>query len=149
ATAGTPPAARRRPRSRPDTAATPEPARHRGDPGAGRIPPARKGSARACLCAMTDGVRVELLGPLRLVVDGVEVPVPGPKRRAVLALLALAEGRAVTVDQLLEALWPGDDAGRAALQTHVSRLRSHLGGAADRLVTLPEAYRLAVDSLDL
>ena len=35
-------------------------------------------------------VRVEVLGPLRLVVDGATVDVPGPKRRAVLALLALA-----------------------------------------------------------
>ncbi|MDQ3989406.1 MAG: AfsR family transcriptional regulator, partial [Actinomycetota bacterium] len=53
-------------------------------------------------------VRVELLGPLRLVVDGAAVDVRGPKRRAVLALLALAEGRAVTVDHLVDALWPSE-----------------------------------------
>lgn len=33
-------------------------------------------------------LRVDLLGPLRLVVDGQPVDVPGPKRRALLALLA-------------------------------------------------------------
>ncbi|MDQ4092137.1 MAG: hypothetical protein M3143_01575 [Actinomycetota bacterium] len=35
-------------------------------------------------------VRVDVLGPLRLVVDGEAVEVRGPKRRAVLALLAVA-----------------------------------------------------------
>ncbi|MDQ4103976.1 MAG: winged helix-turn-helix domain-containing protein, partial [Actinomycetota bacterium] len=68
-------------------------------------------------------VRVDLLGPLRLVVDGVAVDVRGPKRRAVLALLALAEGRAVTVDHLVDALWPSEvpESGRQALHSHVSR----------------------------
>ena len=61
----------------------------------------------------------------------------GPKRRAVLALLALAEGRTVTVDHLVDALWPAEapESGRQALHTHVSRLRAHLGPAADRLQT--------------
>ena len=44
-------------------------------------------------------------------VDGAPVEVPGPKRRAVLALLALAEGRTVPVDDLVDALWPSDAAG--------------------------------------
>ncbi|TWF75833.1 putative ATPase [Pseudonocardia hierapolitana] len=99
------------------------------------------------------GVRVEVLGPLRLVVDGVPVDVPGPKRRAVLALLALAEGRVVTVDHLLDALWPSEvpESGRQALHTHVSRLRAHLGTAAARLQTGHDGYRLdvAADELDV
>ena len=84
-------------------------------------------------------VRVEVLGPLRLVVDGAPVDVPGPKRRAVLALLALAEGRTVPVDHLVDALWPSEapESGRQALHTHVSRLRGHLGPAAARLQTAP------------
>jgi predicted ATPase/DNA-binding SARP family transcriptional activator len=98
-------------------------------------------------------VRVEVLGPLRLVVDGVAVDVRGPKRRAVLALLALAEGRTVTVDSLVDALWPGEvpDSGRQALHTHVSRLRTHLGAAVGRLQTRPGGYRLELgpDDLDL
>ncbi|WP_433506368.1 BTAD domain-containing putative transcriptional regulator [Pseudonocardia halophobica] len=99
------------------------------------------------------GVRVEVLGPLRLLVDGTPVEVPGPKRRAALALLALAGGRTVPVDHLLDALWPGGvpDSGRQALHTHVSRLRTLLGPAADRLRTLQDGYRLelAADELDL
>lgn len=97
-------------------------------------------------------VSVDVLGPLRLTVAGAEVDVPGPKRRAVLALLALAQGRAVGVDHLLDALWPDDppESGRAALQSHVSRLRGHLGPAAPRLTTLDGGYRLALgdDALD-
>ena len=92
-------------------------------------------------------VRVEVLGDLRLLVEGQEVEVPGPKRRALLALLAKAEGRAVAVDHLLDALWPsGPPAGaRAALHTHVSRLRGHLGTAADRLQATGGGYRLEVE----
>ena len=89
-------------------------------------------------------VSVDVLGPLRLVVDGAAVDVPGPKRRAVLALLALAGGRTVTVDHLADTLWPDDsrDAGRQALHTHISRLRAHLGPAASRLQTSHAGYRL-------
>jgi predicted ATPase/DNA-binding SARP family transcriptional activator len=91
--------------------------------------------------------RVEVLGPLRLVVDGAAVEVPGPKRRAVLALLALAEGRTVTVDHLVDALWPAEPphAARQALHTHVSRLRAGLGPAAARLQTRHDGYRLDLD----
>jgi predicted ATPase/DNA-binding SARP family transcriptional activator len=96
-------------------------------------------------------VRVEVLGPLRLVVEGAAVEVPGPKRRAVLALLALAEGRTVTVDHLVDALWPSEvpESGRQALHTHVSRLRTCLGPAAPRLQTRPSGYRLDLTAADL
>ncbi|MGE3663072.1 MAG: BTAD domain-containing putative transcriptional regulator [Pseudonocardia sp.] len=96
-------------------------------------------------------VRAELLGSLRLLVDGAPADVRGPKRRAVLALLAFAEGRAVSVEHLLDALYPAEvpDSGRQALHTHVSRLRAPLGAAADRLTTLPDGYRLDLDALDV
>ena len=87
-----------------------------------------------------------MLGPLVLAVDGAEVEVPGPRRRAVLALLALASGRAVTTDGLLDAVWPDEvpASGRRALHSHVSRLRAHLGPAADRLVRDGDGYRLTL-----
>src|SRR3954447_18925503 len=98
-------------------------------------------------------VRVDVLGPLRLQVDDRAVPVRGPKRRAVLALLALAEGRALAVERIVDALWPADppDGGRAAVHSHVSRLRTDLGPAASRLVTVEGGYRLRLpaDGLDL
>ena len=54
----------------------------------------------------TGGLRVDVLGPLRVTVDGDAVDVPGPRRRAVLALLATAEGRTVSTDDILDAVWP-------------------------------------------
>jgi predicted ATPase/DNA-binding SARP family transcriptional activator len=98
--------------------------------------------------AVTPAVRVEMLGPLRLIVGDEVVDVPGPKRRAVLALLAAAEGRAVATADVLDALWPGGvpDSARATLQSHVSRLRGHLGPAAVLLEGSSGAYRLRLDA---
>nr|WP_211210818.1 BTAD domain-containing putative transcriptional regulator [Sporichthya polymorpha] len=99
------------------------------------------------------GLRVDVLGPLRVGAGDAEVDVRGPKRRAVLALLAVVDGRAVTDDALLDALWPDEipDSGRAALHSHVSRLRAQLGAAGENLERLDGAYRLrlAADGLDL
>jgi predicted ATPase/DNA-binding SARP family transcriptional activator len=88
-------------------------------------------------------VRVRLLGPLRLAVDGRDVDVPGPRRRAVLALLALAPG-VVPDASLVDALWPDEppESGRRALHSHISRLRRHLGPAGHRLVREGTGYRL-------
>src|SRR5688572_21799531 len=89
-------------------------------------------------------VRVDVLGPLRLTVGDTVIEVPGPKRRALLALLATAEGRALPADHLMDALWPAElpDAARASLHSHVSRLRRHLGSAAGRLEGHGGGYRL-------
>ncbi|WP_205472293.1 BTAD domain-containing putative transcriptional regulator [Nocardioides sp. SYSU D00038] len=97
-------------------------------------------------------VRVGVLGPLTLEVDGAPVTVPGPRRRALLALLALAGGRVVGVERLVDALWPETPPDNAvpALYNHVSRLRGHLGAHAGRLERLEHGYRLVLgrDELD-
>jgi len=97
--------------------------------------------------AVGTSVRVDVLGPLRLTIDYTPVDVPGPKRRAVLAVLAMAKGRVVNADQLVDLLWPTapPESGRAALHSHVSRLRGHLGAGAHRLVTAHGGYRLELD----
>lgn len=85
-----------------------------------------------------------LLGPVEVVVDGVEVPgLGGPKPRALLALLALRAGRVVTVDTLVDALWPDDPPTTAVktVQTYVVQLRRVLGPA---LVTRGGGYLLDV-----
>jgi predicted ATPase/DNA-binding SARP family transcriptional activator len=88
---------------------------------------------------------------LRLAVGGVDVAVPGPKRRAVLALLAMASPSPVSVDSLILAVWPDElsGSGAAALQSHVSRLRRHLGAAASRLDNGPGGYRLRLEPDEL
>ncbi len=101
----------------------------------------------------TIGLRVDLLGPLRVTVGPDVVDVSGPRRRAVVALLALSAGRTVSDAVLLDAVWPDEmpDSGRRVLHSLVSRLRGHLGPAARRLVRDAVGYRLdlAGDELDV
>ncbi len=69
---------------------------------------------------------LRVLGPTALERDGTPLAIGGPRQRAVLARLALAEGRLLTVDRLVEDLW-GEDAQSSILTTlhgYVSRLRS-------------------------
>jgi len=97
-------------------------------------------------------LRVAVLGSLRIEVDGRAVGVPGRRRRAVLAMLAMARGRVITADGLVDAIWPNDppETGRRAVHSHVSRLRSNLGPAASRLRLVGAGYalHLEADALD-
>ncbi len=92
-----------------------------------------------------------MLGPVEAVVEGRVVPLPAAKQRAVLALLLLARGRVVSIDELVDGLW-GDaapDTAVKALQGYVSQVRRALG--PDRIVTRPPGYslELADGELDL
>ena len=76
-------------------------------------------------------MQVRLLGPVDVVVDGDPLDVPGLRRKAVLAALALHHGEVVSTDQLLDIVWGPDAAARLnTLQSHVSYLRRVLGGRA-------------------
>ncbi|MBD3945607.1 BTAD domain-containing putative transcriptional regulator [Nocardioides ganghwensis] len=95
-------------------------------------------------------VRVELLGPLQVTVDGRLVAAGGPKLRAIAAVLGLAGGRVVSVDELLAAVW-GEDlpaTARNTLQYHVGVLRKTLAaqGAAGCLTTRDPGYSLSADT---
>ena len=93
-------------------------------------------------------LRVDVLGPVALRVNGRDVEVPGSQRRALLALLALEGGRVVGAERLVEALWPEEPPENAAqaLYNHVSRLRGHLGDLAERLQRQGGGYRLLVEA---
>ena len=97
------------------------------------------------------GVWVGVLGPLALAIDGTPVEVRGPKRRTLLARLAMSAGQTITTDRLVDALWPQDppESARASLHSHVSRLRGHLGEAAGRLERHEDGYRLVLDDDEL
>jgi DNA-binding SARP family transcriptional activator len=90
-------------------------------------------------------LEVRLLGPLEVTSQGREVQVGGPKPRALLAALALEPGRVVSVDRLLESLWPGDppDTAAHAVQVYVSQLRKALG--EDVISTTPPGYAFELD----
>lgn len=95
-------------------------------------------------------VRVELLGPLQVRVDGRLVATGGPKLRAIAAVLGLAGGRVVGVDELLAAVW-GEAlpaTARNTLQYHVGVLRKTLAahGSAQCLATRDPGYSLEADS---
>src|SRR5919199_6239781 len=91
-------------------------------------------------------LRFRLLGPLEVVdEDGRRVDVGGRQPRTLLAVLLVAEGRRVTVDALIDAIWGEDPPASATgtVQSYVSRLRHRFG--ADQLLTWDEAgYRLDV-----
>ncbi|MEW1866462.1 BTAD domain-containing putative transcriptional regulator [Streptomyces sp. NPDC088194] len=86
-----------------------------------------------------------ILGATRVIgVDGAEVGLGGPRRRAVLALLALDAGRVVGADRLISGLYGVDvPAGAAnAVQSQISRLRQVLPVAVEGH---PSGYRLAAE----
>jgi len=98
--------------------------------------------------AGTRAIAVRLLGPIEAERDGVAVGLGGPKPRALLSVLALDLGHVVSVDRLVEALWPGDapDTAPHAVQVYVSQLRKALGPV---IATRPPGYVLELDSDDV
>src|SRR5208282_4551939 len=91
-------------------------------------------------------VRVGILGPLEVRDDaGALLPVGGTRLRALLIRLAIADGRAVSVDRLAEELWDGQRPADAAnaVQALVSRLRGAVG--RNTVEFGPTGYRLVVD----
>ncbi|MGP4026374.1 BTAD domain-containing putative transcriptional regulator [Actinomadura sp. 3N407] len=93
-------------------------------------------------------MRVEVLGPLVVTDRGKDVAVGGARLRVLVIRLALEGGRTVTVDALVEALWPDGGPGDRvhALQALVSRLRRCL--PAGRLRSVPGGYALDVEAVD-
>jgi predicted ATPase/DNA-binding SARP family transcriptional activator len=91
-------------------------------------------------------VEFRILGALAVVDGAREVPIPGAKPRALLALLLLHPGETVSFDRLADDLWgEAVPAGVAnALQSMVSKLRRALGDASTLLVTDAHGYRLDV-----
>jgi DNA-binding SARP family transcriptional activator/tetratricopeptide (TPR) repeat protein len=99
-------------------------------------------------------MRFQILGPLRVEVDGREVPITARRDRVLLGVLLLYANQPMSVDQLIDAVWPGRPPrnARNQLQGCVSRLRKQLAmaGLGDRvIVTEPSGYRMVVDPGDL
>lgn len=96
-------------------------------------------------------VELGLLGPVLLRVDGTEVDVPGVRGQALLARLALAEGRVVPAGDLSRTLWPDDAADNptTALHSQVHRVRRRLGPAAPALRRSGTGYALDLGGYDV
>ncbi|MET8120198.1 BTAD domain-containing putative transcriptional regulator [Micromonospora sp. NPDC005291] len=97
-------------------------------------------------------MRFRILGPTQvLLADGREIPVGGPRLRALLALLLLDAGRVVSAERLIDGLY-GEHPPRGAanaLQSQVSRLRQALPAHQNPVEFHPAGYRLAVDPGDV
>jgi predicted ATPase/DNA-binding SARP family transcriptional activator len=96
------------------------------------------------------GLRITLLGTFQASRGEIAVPVPGSRLQQLVARLALAGGRPVGQQTLIDSIWPEDPpAGPThALQALVSRLRRTFG-TADAVVQAAGGYRLDVDALDV
>lgn len=95
-------------------------------------------------------LRVALLGAFQVSRGDADLPVPGARSQGLVVRLALAGGRPVGQDTLVDAIWaedpPGDSA--HALQGLVSRLRRTLG-SSDVVAQVAGGYRLDVDAGDV
>lgn len=94
-------------------------------------------------------MRYCLLGPLQVLHGATTVDVGPPKQRAVLAALLLAQGRVVSADRLVDAVWGDETPGSASasLQVYISNLRKALRadtGAASPIVRHAPGYYLDV-----
>ncbi|WP_203909409.1 AfsR/SARP family transcriptional regulator [Rhizocola hellebori] len=90
-------------------------------------------------------MQVRLLGPVEVVSGGLVTAVPGLRRRALLAVLGLHPGRAVSSDQLIDAVWDDRPPATATntLQRNISYLRELLG-SKDAIVAKPAGYLLDI-----
>ncbi|TDC48504.1 AfsR/SARP family transcriptional regulator [Jiangella ureilytica] len=92
-------------------------------------------------------MQVSILGPVRV---GPAGAVPGAGVRALLARLALAPGRVVGVETIVDDLWGDRPANAAnAVQAAASRLRKALNGHPVAVEALAGGYRLAIGRDDV
>ncbi|WP_412539307.1 tetratricopeptide repeat protein [Longispora sp. K20-0274] len=96
-------------------------------------------------------MRLGLLGPVEYWHDGRPLPLGPPMQRAVLAVLALDSGRAVSVDRLVEGLWGEDPPPRpqGMIQTYVSRLRALLRPVGGTITRRGGGYMLDVPASEV
>lgn len=94
---------------------------------------------------LSESVQIRVLGPIRVLVDGVEDALGGTKQRTMLAALVLANGKPVSDGRLSRLLWDEDPPStvEAQIHTYASRLRKRLGREVP-LTRLSSAYRIEV-----
>jgi predicted ATPase/DNA-binding SARP family transcriptional activator len=96
----------------------------------------------------TGAVRIGVLGPVAVWdAAGLDVAPTGVRLRGLLARLALAPGRTVTAEGLVDDLWGTEPASTNALQALVSRLRRALG--PELVATVPGGYRLELPAVEV
>jgi DNA-binding SARP family transcriptional activator/streptogramin lyase len=94
-------------------------------------------------------VDYRILGPLEILDEGRTVTVAEGRERTLLLLLLLQHPRPISVDAIVEALWPDEPPATAAkvVQNYVLRLRKALGH--DVVATVSGGYALRVDDTEI
>ncbi|MFC0029793.1 BTAD domain-containing putative transcriptional regulator [Micromonospora chaiyaphumensis] len=95
-------------------------------------------------------MEIRVIGGLAVRFDGAGLALGTPKQQLVLAMLALHVGRLVTVDELVDELWPQAPPRSAVpnVRTYAANLRRSLNSAGDGRVAIvrePGGYRLHID----
>jgi DNA-binding SARP family transcriptional activator/ABC-type branched-subunit amino acid transport system substrate-binding protein len=95
-------------------------------------------------------LQFRILGPLEVVERGAPLPLGGAKQRAVLAILLLHRGEAISSERLIEELWGERPPATAAktLQGYVFHLRRALGDGLLHTRRAGYELELAPDQLD-
>lgn len=90
-----------------------------------------------------------ILGALEVRHDGLVVPISGVQQRKALAVLLLEEGRTVSMQRLIEALWAGEPPATARRQVRniVAAVRRNLA-EDDPIERSGDGYRLRTDATD-
>ena len=100
-------------------------------------------------------MRVSVLGPVEVEVNGAPVSISGQRQRALLAALALDHGKVVPVERLVDVLWDAHPpaTARTKVRAHVSGVRQAIGRAAPGLgrvvQTRPPGYLLCREEAEL
>ncbi|MGO9905116.1 MAG: AfsR/SARP family transcriptional regulator [Solirubrobacteraceae bacterium] len=99
-------------------------------------------------------ISVRILGPIGATLDGEPVPIVGHRQLTLFAVLVLSANRAVSSDELVDAVWGGSRAGSSnRLQMAIARLRKALApigdGATSRLRTVSGGYLFSLGAGEL
>ncbi|NKQ55112.1 tetratricopeptide repeat protein [Amycolatopsis sp. K13G38] len=99
---------------------------------------------------MRDELRVQVLGPVRLLTGDRPVRLGGPSVRGLLALLALEAGRVVALNDLVDGLWGPDPppTARTIVHGNISALRGvlrRIEPGRSLIETVSPGYRLAIE----
>jgi DNA-binding SARP family transcriptional activator len=93
-------------------------------------------------------LEIGLLGPVQLTLKLRQPQLSSAVQRALIAALALAEGRVLSYERLIYAVWQEEPSTRRAhnLHFHISKLRGQLrdiepGRPGSRIITQPSGYR--------
>ncbi|HXM58419.1 MAG TPA: BTAD domain-containing putative transcriptional regulator [Candidatus Dormibacteraeota bacterium] len=99
------------------------------------------------------GPRFSLLGSLEVTIPAGPLPIMAKRLRALLAILLLHSGQVVSIDRIIDGIWPGGPPRSVVenIRTYVWQLRSLLFEPAQRgrLESHPGGYRLRVHAEEL